>query len=50
MTYADILIFAKTWGMAYLVFVFLLGILVIFRPGSKSEAEKHGNIPFKEDN
>lgn len=49
MTYADILIFAKTCGMAYLAVIFLIAIAIVFRPGSKKEADRHGQIPLNED-
>lgn len=49
MTYSDVLIFAKTWGMAYLAFVFLIALAIVFRPGSRKQANWHGQIPLKED-
>lgn len=49
MTYADILIFAKTWGMAYLAVVFLVAVSIVYRPGSKKQAERNGKIPLHKD-
>ena len=49
MSYAEILIFAKTWGMAYLAVIFVVAVALVYRPGSKKSAERHGIIPLNED-
>lgn len=49
MTYTDVLIFAKTWGMAYLAIVFLVALAIVFRPGSREASARHGQIPLEED-
>ncbi len=41
---------ADSWGLLYLVVLFVGIILFTFRPGSKSKAEGAAKIPFNEDN
>ena len=41
--------FADSWGLLYLVLVFIVVVLWAFRPGSKSANTDAANIPFKED-
>jgi len=41
--------FADSWGLLYLVLVFIAVVLWTFRPGSKSVSSDAANIPFKED-
>ena len=41
--------FADSWGLLYLVLLFVGVILFTFRPGSRRLADKIARIPFKED-
>ena len=40
---------ADSWGLLYLVVLFVGVIIFTFRPGSKDAAQKRAQIPFKED-
>lgn len=40
---------ADSWGLLYLVVLFVGVIFFTFRPGSKKQAEDIALIPFKED-
>ena len=40
---------ADSWGLLYLVILFVGIILFTFRPGSKSKARDAAKIPFNED-
>ncbi|MDD9909131.1 MAG: cbb3-type cytochrome c oxidase subunit 3 [Ahrensia sp.] len=41
--------FADSWGLLYMVLLFVGVIVFTFRPGSKKTAEKIAQIPFEED-
>ncbi len=41
--------FSDSWGLAYLVVVFIGVVLFAFRPGSKKQYEDAADIPFKRD-
>ncbi|MCY3984509.1 MAG: cbb3-type cytochrome c oxidase subunit 3 [Roseovarius sp.] len=41
--------FADSWGLVYLVILFVGVILFTFRPGSRDKADEIAQIPFKED-
>ena len=41
--------FSDTWGLVYLVAVFVAVVLFIFRPGSGKQYEDAGKIPLKRD-
>ena len=41
--------FADSWGLLYLVILFVGVIAFTFRPGSRQLADKIANIPFEED-
>ena len=49
MEYETIRKFADSWGLVYLVVVFVGVVLFTFRPGSRSQADKNAHIPLKED-
>ncbi len=49
MDYETLRQLADSWGLVYLMVVFILVILFNFRPGSKQRAEDLANIPFRED-
>lgn len=40
---------ADSWGLLYLVVIFLGVIYFTFRPGSKDQADKNARIPLNED-
>lgn len=40
---------ADSWGLVYLVALFVGVIFFTFRPGSRSQADEIAKIPFKED-
>ena len=41
--------FADSWGLVYLMAVFIGVILYTFRPGSKKSAQEIAHIPLRED-
>ena len=41
--------FADSWGLVYLLILFLGAIAFTFRPGSREAARKIAEIPLKED-
>lgn len=49
MDYSTLRQFADSWGLLYLVVVFVGVIFFTFRPGSKKLAQDNANIPLKED-
>jgi len=49
MDYTSFREFADSWGLVYLFLLFVGVIFFTFRPGSKKQAEKIAQIPFKED-
>lgn len=40
---------ADSWGLLYLVIVFIGVILFTFRPGTRQRADDIAQIPFRED-
>ncbi|MEM8650740.1 MAG: cbb3-type cytochrome c oxidase subunit 3 [Pseudomonadota bacterium] len=50
MDYSTFREFADSWGLVYLVALFVGVIIFTFRPGSKKQADEIAQIPFKEDN
>ena len=40
---------SDSWGLIYMVAVFVIVALFVFRPGSKKQYEDAGNIPLKRD-
>ncbi len=40
---------ADSWGLLYLVVIFLGVVYFTFRPGSKEQADKNAQIPLNED-
>ncbi|MEN2494918.1 MAG: hypothetical protein TECD_00828 [Hyphomicrobiaceae bacterium hypho_1] len=40
---------ADSWGLVYLVSVFVAVVLFNFRPGSRQRAEELAQIPFREE-
>ncbi len=49
MDYETVRDFSDSWGLIYLVVVFVGVILFTFRPGSRKQADKNAHIPLKED-
>ena len=49
MDYSLLRQFADSWGLLYLLLLFVGVIAFAFRPGSKAQAEEIAKIPFKED-
>lgn len=49
MSYESFRHFADSWGLLYMLAIFLIVIAMVLRPGSKSQAKDAANIPFKED-
>jgi len=41
---------ADSWGLLYLVLIFLGVVAYTFRPGSKKQADRSARIPLEEDN
>ncbi|MBT3306987.1 MAG: cbb3-type cytochrome c oxidase subunit 3 [Alphaproteobacteria bacterium] len=49
MTFQDVSYFAQTWGLVYLVILFIGMLIYALRPGAKKKFEDAAQIPFKED-
>ncbi len=49
MDYETLRQLADSWGLVYLVVVFVSVIIFNFRPGTKKRAEDLAQIPFRED-
>ncbi len=49
MEYETFRIFSDSWGLVYMVAVFVGVALFIFRPGTKKHHEEAANIPLKRD-
>lgn len=47
--YQSMRTFADSWGLLYMVVIFIVAIVWTFRPGSKSGSDDAAQIPFKED-
>ncbi len=41
--------FSDSWGLAYLVVIFIGVVIFAFRPGSKKKYEDAADIPLKRD-
>ncbi|MBL4732804.1 MAG: cbb3-type cytochrome c oxidase subunit 3 [Rhizobiaceae bacterium] len=48
-TYGTLRQLADSWGLLYMVVIFLGVIVFTFRPGSKKIADEIANIPLTED-
>ena len=40
---------ADSWGLVYLVVLFVIVVLFLFRPGGRKAAQQAARIPLKED-
>ncbi len=49
MTYEGISYFAQTWGLVYLVAMFVVVLVYVCRPGNRKKFEDVAQIPLKED-
>tara|TARA_X000001316_G_scaffold6901_1_gene1704 strand:- start:429 stop:578 length:150 start_codon:yes stop_codon:yes gene_type:complete len=49
MDYETIAAFSKTWGLVYLVVLFVGVLVYALRPGAKKKFQDAAQIPFKED-
>lgn len=48
-TYQSMRTFADSWGLVYMVAIFLFVVFWTFRPGGKKHSDDAAQIPFKED-
>lgn len=49
MDYSTVASFAKTWGLVYLMVLFIGVLIYAFRPSAKKKFEQAAQIPLKED-
>ncbi|MGE0664944.1 MAG: cbb3-type cytochrome oxidase subunit 3 [Sphingomonadales bacterium] len=49
MDYQQFRHFADSWGLVYLLAVFVLAVAFAFRPGSKQHYDRAARIPLDED-
>ncbi|MCR9135377.1 MAG: cbb3-type cytochrome c oxidase subunit 3 [Alphaproteobacteria bacterium] len=49
MDYQTLRTFADSWGLLFMVIVFVAVVVYAFRPGSKKQADEIAKIPLKED-
>ncbi len=49
MDYQALRTFADSWGLVYMVALFVIAIVWTFRPGSTKSSRDAAQIPFKED-
>lgn len=49
MDYETLRQLSDSWGLVYLVLIFLGVVIYTFRPGSKRQAEHLARIPFEKD-
>jgi len=49
MDYQTLRTFADSWGLLFLVILFVGIVAYTFRPGSKKKADEIAKIPLKED-
>jgi len=49
MTYDAFRHFADSWGLLYMLAIFLFVIFLIIRPGARGNADDAAQIPFRED-
>jgi cytochrome c oxidase cbb3-type subunit 4 len=49
MTYDEFRHAADSWGLLYLVIIFVAVLAYTFRPGGRKSADDAANIPLKED-
>ncbi len=49
MDYNSLRHLADSWGLLYLVIIFVGVVFFVFRPGSKKQSDDAANIPLRED-
>ncbi|WP_136656513.1 cbb3-type cytochrome c oxidase subunit 3 [Nitratireductor sp. XY-223] len=49
MDYQTMRTFADSWGLLFMVIVFVAVVIYTFRPGSKKKADEIAQIPLKDD-
>lgn len=49
MSYEAFRHFADSWGLVYMVVIFLAVLGLVLRPGAKKAARDAADIPFKDD-
>lgn len=49
MAYESLRQFADSWGLLYLVLIFVVVVAYVFRPGSSRKARDAARIPFDRD-
>ena len=49
LSYQAMRTFADSWGLVYMVAIFVIAVAWTFRPGSRRASDDAANIPFKED-
>jgi cytochrome c oxidase cbb3-type subunit 4 len=49
MDYETLRHFADSWGLVYMVTIFVVMLAFVLRPGARKQAEDAANIPFNED-
>ncbi|MEN3793633.1 cbb3-type cytochrome c oxidase subunit 3 [Fulvimarina sp. MAC3] len=47
--YQTLRTFADSWGLLYMMAIFLAVLVITLRPGSRQSASDAADIPFKED-
>ncbi|MEM7652482.1 MAG: cbb3-type cytochrome c oxidase subunit 3 [Pseudomonadota bacterium] len=47
--YQSMRTFADSWGLVYMLIIFVIAVAWAFRPGSRRASEDAANIPLKED-
>lgn len=48
-TYTAMRHFADSWGLLFMVLIFLGVVVYAFRPGSRKQADEAARIPLKDD-
>ena len=47
--YQSMRTFADSWGLLYMMVIFVIAVVWTFRPGTKKLSDDAAQIPFKED-
>ena len=48
MTFESVSVFSQTWGLAYLIVLFLGVLIYALRPSARKKFDDAASIPFKE--
>ncbi len=49
MTFETVSVFAQTWGLVFLVVMFVVALAYALRPGAKKTFQDAAQIPLRED-